>query len=239
MTRSPGAAGRGVRRAARSAREQPLPEQVPVTPGQEPRELAVATSQGEARIVLEWPPATAEFVLALTHGAGGGVSSPDLLAVRDAGLALGGAVARITQPYRVRGSRAPGSVDRQDHAWIEVIAALRRVIADVPLIQGGRSNGARLACRTARAVGAAAVIALAFPLHPPGRPDRSRQGELHAAGVEVFALSGARDPFGIPAAPDGGRVVVLAGEAHALSRDPAAVGAAVASWLREWMSRRH
>jgi predicted alpha/beta-hydrolase family hydrolase len=199
------------------------------------RELAVPTARGEARIVLDGGGSPGGFALALTHGAGGGVDAPDLLAVRDAGLALGGAVARISQPYLVRGARAPGAAARQDEAWIEILAALRAMIADVPLIPGGRSNGARLACRTARAVGAAAVIALAFPLHPPGRPDRSRLDELRAAGVEVLAVSGARDPFGIPAAADATRVVVLPGESHALSRDPAAVGAAVDRWLREWL----
>jgi uncharacterized protein len=196
----------------------------------------VATAHGDAEVAFETA-ADPAFLLVLTHGAGGGVESPDLLAVRDAGLVLGGAVARVTQPYRVRGSRAPGSAARQDDAWAQVIAALRGPAPDMPLLQGGRSNGARLACRTARRVGAAAVIALAFPLHPPGRPEASRRAELLAAGVDVLAVSGGRDPFGIPAARDAAQVVVLAGEAHALARDPAAVGAAVRCWLGEWLSR--
>ncbi len=199
-------------------------------------ELTVATSHGEARVLLDGAPERA-FLVALTHGAGGGVDAPDLLATRDAALALGGAVARVVQPYRVRGARAPGSAARQDAAWIEVIAALRPPGGGITLIQGGRSNGARLACRTSPAVRADAVIALAFPLHPPGHPERSRRDELLAAGVEVLAVSGSRDPFGIPDAADAGQVVVLEGEGHALSKNPAAVRTAVSAWLRERMSR--
>ena len=113
---------------------------------------------------------------------------------------LGGAVALVTQPYRLRGARAPGSADRQDAAWLEIISALRARFPGIPLVQGGRSNGARVACRTARAAGARAVLALAFPLHPPGRPDRSRAAELRGAGTEVLVVNGDRDPFGYPAA---------------------------------------
>src|SRR5580704_2591217 len=101
------------------------------------------------------------FLLVLTHGAGGGVGSADLLAARRAGLATGGMVARVMQPYRVAGGRAPGSAVRQDAAWLEIVGALRGRYPGLMVIQGGRSNGARLACRTAQAVGAAGVIALA------------------------------------------------------------------------------
>jgi predicted alpha/beta-hydrolase family hydrolase len=104
----------------------------------------------------------------------------------------------------------------------------------LPLVQGGRSNGARVACRTARQVGAAGVIALAFPLHPPrrpGQPGKSRDAELRAAGTRVLVLNGDRDPFGIPEPDDATRVVVLPGETHALSKNPAAIGEAVARWL--------
>ena len=142
----------------------------------------------------------------LTHGAGGTVGASDLLAARDAGLQSGGMVARVTQPYRVRGARAPGSAVRQDEAWVEIVAALRELAPGAPLVQGGRSNGARVACRTAAAVGARAVIALAFPLCPPGRSagsptGASRVAELHAAregGARVLVVNGERDPFGIP-----------------------------------------
>jgi predicted alpha/beta-hydrolase family hydrolase len=176
----------------------------------------------------------ARFLLVLTHGAGGSPGSPDLLAARDAALALGGLVARVTQPYRVRGARAPGSAIRQDTAWAEVIAALTALTPGVPLVQGGRSNGARVACRTAAAVGARAVIALAFPLRPPGRAGPSRAAELRAArdsGTAVLVVNGERDPFGIPDAADADRVVVVPGETHSLTGHRAIIAGAVADWL--------
>jgi predicted alpha/beta-hydrolase family hydrolase len=197
--------------------------------------VEIGTREGPARAEVVRPEAgEPSFLLVLTHGAGADPGSPDLLAVGGVALGLGGVVALVTQPYRVKGRRAPGSPDRQDAAWAEVIAALRPAAgAGLPLIQGGRSNGARVACRTARAVGARAVIALAFPLHPPGRPGPSRADELAAAGTDVLVLNGDRDPFGIPDSSGRTRVVVLAGETHALSRHPAETGRAVASWLRE------
>jgi uncharacterized protein len=196
------------------------------------RWMEVMTGSGAARVELDGPKRPA-FWLALTHGAGGGVDSADLLAAGQAGAALGGAVTRVLQPYRVRGARAPGSPDRQDAAWLEVIAQIRPRFAGIPLVQGGRSNGARLACRTARAAGALAVVALAFPLHPPGRPERSRAGELRDAGAPVLVVNGDRDPFGIPDAADAARVVVLPGQTHALSRRPEEIRQAVETWLRE------
>ena len=200
--------------------------------------MEIGTSEGPARAEVERPAAgEPSFLLVLTHGAGGGVGSPDLLAVAGAASRLGGVVTRVTQPYLVKGHRAPGSPDRQDAAWVELVAALRRAVgAGLPLIQGGRSNGARVACRTASAVGARAVIALAFPLHPPGRPDRSRAAELAAAGTDVLVLNGDRDPFGIPEGSERTRVVVLAGETHALSRHPAETARAAGSWLREMLA---
>jgi predicted alpha/beta-hydrolase family hydrolase len=177
--------------------------------------------------------ASPAFLLVLTHGAGGGPDSTDLIAARDAALALGAVVARVTQPYRVRGGRAPGSPARQDAAWLDIIEALRSAFPGVPLVAGGRSNGARVACRTARAAGARAVVALAFPLHPPGHPERSRLAELRAAGTDVLVVNGERDPFGVPDAADARRVVVLPGQAHSLSADPGAVRLAVQSWLGE------
>ena len=193
------------------------------------------TGEGPAWAEIQRPAAgPAAFLLALTHGAGGGPSSPDVLAVAAAAAPLGAWMALVTQPYRVAGRRAPGPVARQDAAWIEVIAALKDLAGDrLPLIQGGRSNGARMACRTAPAAGARAVIALAFPLHPPGRPDRSRAAELAAAGTDVLVINGDRDPFGVPAGTAGTRVVVLAGESHALSRHPQEAGRAAGDWLRE------
>jgi predicted alpha/beta-hydrolase family hydrolase len=194
--------------------------------------VRVTTGYGLGRAEVD-EPAGAGFLLVLTHGASGGVNTPDLLAVCGVAAQLGGAAARVTQPYRVRGARAPGSPDRQDAAWLEIIEVLRAGFPGIPLIQGGRSNGARVACRTARAAGARAVVALAFPLHPPGRPARSRAAELRTAGAETLVVSGDRDPFGVPASGDADKIVVLPGETHALSRNPAAVAGAVRSWLRE------
>ena len=194
--------------------------------------MEIATPHGPALAEVD-EPAEPRFLLVLTHGAMGGIDSPDLLAVRDAVLGSGGAVARVVQPFRLRGARAPGPAAKQDDAWVAIIEALRRRHPGLPLVQGGRSNGARVACRTACAAGAAAVIALAFPLHPPGRPERSRADELRSAGCPVLAISGGRDPFGIPDEADVTRLVVLPGEGHDLSKDPARAGAEAARWLAE------
>ena len=192
------------------------------------------TGGGAARAELDGDGTAAQFLLVLTHGAGGSASAPDLLAARDAALGLGGLVARVTQPYRVRGARAPGSAVRQDAAWTEIVAALTGLTPGAPLVQGGRSNGARVACRTAGEVGARAVVALAFPLRPPGPAGQSRVAELHAAragGASVLVVNGERDPFGIPGPEDADRVVIVPGEAHALKGHRAVIAAAVAEWL--------
>jgi len=205
--------------------------------------VRIATEAGDAEAELDSPSGgdspggegePPRFLLVLTHGAGGSAAAPDLLAVRDAGVQLGGLVARVTQPYRVRGARAPGSPDRQDAAWTEVVAALRPLAPGVPLVQGGRSNGGRVACRTAAAVGARAVIALAFPLRPPRPTAPSRLDELRMArdsGAKVLVVSGERDPFGIPGASDADRVVVVPGETHGLKGHRAVIVAAVTEWL--------
>jgi predicted alpha/beta-hydrolase family hydrolase len=180
------------------------------------------------------PAEAVRFLLVLTHGAGGSPSSPDLMAARDAAVGLGGLVARVTQPYRVRGARAPGPPDGQDAAWVEIVAALGALVPGVPLVQGGRSNGARVACRTAAAVGARAVIALAFPLRPPGPRGQSRLPELLAAragGAAVLVITGERDPFGIPGSQDADQVVVVPGEAHSLRGHRAIIAGAVSDWL--------
>ncbi len=199
--------------------------------------VELATGAGPARAEVSGP-AAAAFLLVLTHGSGGGTGTADVLAAAQAGRDLGAAVALVTQPFRVRGARAPGPVPAQDAAWLEIIAALQAACPGVPLVQGGRSNGARVACRTARAAGARAVLALAFPVHPPGRPDKSRLDELRGAGCPVLAVSGDRDPFGNPAAADASRVVILPGEGHALTRRPAAVADAVRGWLSEVLGIR-
>jgi hypothetical protein len=198
--------------------------------------MELETSYGPATAELDRPARRARprFLMALTHGAGGGADSADLLAARDAAVAAGGVVARIVQPYRVRGARAPGSAERQDAAWLEIIAALRGQFPRRPLITGGRSNGARLACRTAGAAGARGVLALAFPLHPPGRPERSRADELRAAGdASVLVINGSRDPFGIPDPADASKVVIAPGQTHALSGCADLITAEAGAWLRE------
>ncbi|WP_248958540.1 alpha/beta hydrolase family protein [Sphaerisporangium perillae] len=192
--------------------------------------MQIETPRGPAIVEIDQA-RVPRFLFVLTHGSAGGVESPDLLAVRDAVREIGGTVARVLQPFRVAGGRAPGAPARQDEAWTALVTSLRERFPGLALVQGGRSNGARVACRTARAVGAAAVVALAFPLHPPGRPERSRAEELRGAGVDVLVVSGDRDRFGIPDQADAARLVVLAGEGHDLNRDPAHVGEVVARWL--------
>ncbi|MDL4812901.1 alpha/beta hydrolase family protein [Actinomadura opuntiae] len=195
--------------------------------------MQIQTAHGPAEATLDGPDRPA-FLLVLTHGSNGGVEAPDLLAVRDVALGLDGAVARVMQPFRLADRRAPGPAAKQDEAWLEIVAVLRERFGDVPLVQGGRSNGARVACRTATAAGAAGVVALAFPLHPPGKPEKTRVDELRGAGVEVLVVNGDRDPFGIPDAADAAQVTVLAGERHDLNRNPAEAGRAAEPWLRRW-----
>lgn len=181
---------------------------------------------------LDRPVGSPSALLVLGHGAGGGVDAPDLLALRDAALAAGLVVARVTQPYRLAGRRAPAPARQLDAAWTVVLSALRARCPKVPLVVGGRSSGARVACRTADAVGAAGVVALAFPLHPPGRPERSRAAEL-PANVPTVVVNGDRDPFGIPvAAVSTVHVITRPGERHELRRDPLGTATVVLDWLR-------
>ncbi|MFJ4658627.1 alpha/beta family hydrolase [Nocardia sp. NPDC088792] len=200
--------------------------------------MRIETSAGPAEVEIDRPgQAKPAFLLVLTHGSGGGVDAKDILAVRDSAVQLGGAVALVTQPYRVAGRRAPGKADVQDAAWLEIIAALRKKVKGVPLIQGGRSNGARVACRTAQEAGARGVLALSFPLHPPGKPEKSRREELLAAGdIPVVVVNGARDPFGIPDAADAAEVRVIPGQAHSYRAGFDEIVAAVLPWLERWAS---
>jgi hypothetical protein len=166
----------------------------------------------------------------LGHGAGGGVEAPDLLAVTAALSTAGWTVARVEQPYRVRGSRAPARAPALDAAWTAVAEALRPDWPG-PLVTGGRSSGARVACRTAAATGAAAVVCLAFPLRPPRRPDTSRADELAGVDVPVLVVQGDRDPFGGPVDfPPGPTVVGVPGD-HSLRRSAPLVATAVVEWL--------
>ncbi|MDP9240849.1 MAG: alpha/beta hydrolase [Actinomycetota bacterium] len=191
----------------------------------------LATPRGPARAHIDEPSAQPSVLLVLGHGAGGGVTAPDLLAVRAAALAAGAVVARVEQPYRVAGRRSPAPAAHLDEAWTAVVAALRECYPGLPLVTGGRSSGARVACRTAAATGAAAVIALAFPLRPPAHPERSRAAELLMAGVPVLVVNGDRDPFGVPEETEAVTVRVITGADHSLRRAVPQLGAVVANLL--------
>jgi predicted alpha/beta-hydrolase family hydrolase len=193
----------------------------------------VDTPHGPARVHLDAVEG-ARAALLLGHGAGGGVEAPDLLAARGAAVAEGIAVARVDQPYRVAGRRSPPRAPVLDAAWTAVLDHLsENELAGMALITGGRSAGARVACRTAEATGAVAVLCLAYPLEPPRRgekPPQSRLPELDAVSVPTLVVQGERDRFGTP--PPGPRreVVTVAGD-HGLKADPDAVAAAVRAWL--------
>ncbi|MFL6241219.1 MAG: alpha/beta family hydrolase [Actinomycetes bacterium] len=176
--------------------------------------------------------------MVLGHGAGGGIDAADLTVATRAALAARWCVARVLQPYRMAGRRAPAPAARLDAAWLDVVADLRnrRELRGLPTVVGGRSSGARVACRTAGATSAGAIVGLAFPLHPPGRPERSRAEELRSAAAPVYVVQGERDAFGsaadLVALRIGNvRVCAVAGADHAL-RGPAAA-AAVADVVTE------
>jgi uncharacterized protein len=187
-----------------------------------------ASTRGRARTR---PREAAGAALLLGHGAGGGVAARDLAKVTAVARAAGMAVALVEQPYRVAGRRSPAPAAQLDAAWLAVVEHLRSdELRDLPLIAGGRSSGARVACRTAADAGAIAVLCLAFPVHPPGRPDKSRLPELDAVTVPTLVVQGASDPFGMPPPARNREVVTVAGN-HSLSGDLAAVGEAVGAWL--------
>jgi len=171
------------------------------------------------------PGGQALATVVLGHGAGGGIDAPDLKAATEAALAAGCRVALVEQPYRVAGRRSQAPAKQLDAAWAAVCEQL-----DGPLVAGGRSAGARVACRTAADVGAVAVLCLAFPVHPPGKPEKSRLDELDRVRVPVLVVQGERDPFGMPPAKRGRKVVKVAGD-HGLKADLQAVRAAVGDWL--------
>jgi hypothetical protein len=187
--------------------------------------IEVATPHGPARYERH-DAAGARALLVLGHGAGGGIAAPDLVATRDAALALGVSVALVEQPYRVAGRKSPAPAAQLDVAWLAVLEALE---TPGPLFVGGRSSGARVACRTAGAADAAGVLCLAFPLHPPGRPEKTRLPELEDVEAPVLVVQGERDPFGMPPAGPGREVVVVPGT-HSL-RSTGRITEAVTAWL--------
>ena len=196
----------------------------------------IETPQGRAvvHLHLAGEPSRA---LVLGHGAGGGVDAPDLVAATRAATERGLSVVLVEQPYRVAGRRSPPRAPQLDAAWAAVLADLGGAeLRGLALVTGGRSSGARVACRTAAATGAVGVLCLAFPLRPPrragGAPAPSRQDELDAVEVPVLVVQGERDPFGMPSAGPRRRVVQVAGN-HSLRSDRDAVTRAVADWLGE------
>jgi uncharacterized protein len=194
------------------------------------RVITIDTPHGPARAhvdAAEEPRAA----LVLGHGAGGGVTARDLVTVAGAARAEGCSVALVEQPYRVAGRRSPAPAHQLDAAWTAVIEHLRAgALRDLPLVVGGRSAGARVACRTAAATGAVAVLCVAFPLHPPGRPEATRLPELDAVQAPTLVVQGDRDPFGMPPASSTRTVVPVRGT-HSIRSDLEAVAAAVREWL--------
>ncbi|WP_232792501.1 alpha/beta hydrolase family protein [Actinacidiphila yeochonensis] len=195
QTAGGGAAGAGGRRRAAVGR----------APGAGPE--TVPTPPGDARIT--WHPAVpavpARCVLALGHGAGGGIEARDLAALAAELPGRGVHVALVEQPWRVAGKKLAPAPRTLDAGWSALWPRL--AAPGLPVVAGGRSAGARVACRTAAELGAAAVLALAFPLHPPGRPERSRAGELldAAAAAPLLVVQGGADPFGRPSEFPAGR----------------------------------
>jgi predicted alpha/beta-hydrolase family hydrolase len=197
--------------------------------------FTVTTPAGQAWVDLDNAP-NAGQLLVMGHGAGGSVEAPDILAVRKHCLAAGISVARVTQPYRVAGRKAPPAPATLDAAWQAVLANLaqRKALTGLPFSYGGRSSGARVACRTAADESVTprpiAVVALAFPVHPPGKPEKSRLDELDGVPVPVLVVQGESDPFGMPPARRGRKVATVAGD-HGLKKDTDGIGRTVADWL--------
>lgn len=183
-------------------------------------EYEVDTPQGPGRLVTATA-ADPYAVLLLGHGAGGGIDARDLVALADRLPRQGIQVVRYEQPWRTAGRKVAVPPAKLDEAWRPAVAAVR-ARTGLPLLFGGRSAGARVACRTATELGAAGVVCLSFPLHPPGKPERSRAPELLGAGVATLVLQGERDPFGRPPEVTVGvgqadvRVVPVPGADHGL-----------------------
>jgi predicted alpha/beta-hydrolase family hydrolase len=190
----------------------------------------IDTPHGQARAQLHCVP-EGRAALLLGHGAGGGIGAPDLVAAARGARAAEVHVALVEQPYRVAGRRAPAPAGHLDAAWLAVAEQLtEKWFDDLPLVFGGRSSGARVACRTASAGQAVAVVCLAFPLHPPGRPERTRVAELDAVEVPTLVVQGESDPFGRPVSAHHREVVLFPGD-HSLRRDAKGISRTVEEWL--------
>jgi len=196
--------------------------------------VTIPTPHGEALAHLH-AAESARGALVLGHGAGGGVEAPDLEAATEAAGRQGFSVALVEQPYRVAGRRSSPPAHQLDAAWLAVFEELSNdQLSGLALIAGGRSAGARVACRTAAATGASAVLCLAFPLQPPARkgkePSPNRQPELEAVTVPMLIVQGENDRFGMPSSGGNREVVQVPGD-HSLRKDRQAVTAAVEDWL--------
>lgn len=202
------------------------------------------TPLGPARTHTDEAHGDVRGTLILGHGAGGGVGSVDLIAVTGEAARAGWRVVRVEQPWRVAGKKVAPAPARLDEIWLLVLDRLRgdgRL--EGPLVLGGRSAGARVACRTAAAQGADGVLALAFPLYPPGRPEKTRAAELVAVSVPLVVVQGETDAMGRPAevatslsGRSGASVYAVPGD-HALKRNVDVVAAAALSWLGELPAR--
>jgi predicted alpha/beta-hydrolase family hydrolase len=206
----------------------------------------IPTSHGPARVHVRTAAGPPRGGLLMGHGAGGGVDAPDLRAAARAALDAGLHVVLVEQPYRVAGRRAPAPARQLDSAWEAVVGVLRGeggagttgtgagavegLLAGLPLLFGGRSSGARVACRCAAAGGAIGIVCLAFPVHPPGRPEKHRTAEIDGVAVPVLVVQGESDPFGRPEPTATREVVLLPGD-HSLRKDVPAVEKAVGEWL--------
>ncbi len=200
------------------------------------------TPHGPAKVHLHKAEGVARGALVLGHGAGGGVEAPDLVAATDAALPEGFTVALVEQPYRVAGRRSSPPAHHLDAAWTSVLEQLAAGdLEGLPLVTGGRSAGARVACRTAGETGAVAVLCLAFPLQPPARkgkpPGPDRLPELDEVKVPVLVVQGERDRFGMPPPGRNREVVQVPGD-HSLRSDPQAVAGAIAEWLPRVVAAR-
>jgi predicted alpha/beta-hydrolase family hydrolase len=202
--------------------------------------IEIDTPHGIARAHLRLcDPARGAVVLG--HGAGGGVGAPDLAAAAAAAEAERFSAVLVEQPYRVAGRRSAAPAAHLDVAWTAVVQHLRDgELAGLPLVAGGRSSGARVACRTSEATGAAGVLCLAFPLRPPRRsapPAPSRIDELESVQVPTLVIQGERDPFGMPPGGPNRTVVQVHGD-HSLRGDRAGVAEAVRTWLHDLLRTR-
>jgi uncharacterized protein len=201
--------------------------------------IDVETPHGRAVVHLH-PVERPRGAVVLGHGAAGGVTAPDLVAATNAANDAECAVALVEQPYRVAGRRSPPPARQLDAAWTAVLEQLRAgELRGLTLVVGGRSLGARVACRTVEATGASGVLCLAFPLQPRrrGTAAPSRLPELEAVTVPMLVVQGERDPFGMPPSSTTRTVVQVPGD-HGLKKDLEAVAAAVRDWLRPMTSAK-